>query len=363
MNFTAFDWIQIAAVLFGSAFAPVMVAWYRMTQVRDRREEILSLLKGPKVSQSYLGAFYGRDVKDPVGAERLARTAVNRLCERAHSTGQYFLGSVLVVIPTFLALATTVLWARTKLTHEEGALASMPDAIIFALLGGYVWSVYELRTRIRVGDLTASDLSHIAFRVVASIPLGYVFSLLAFEKAPGLLAFTASAFPIRDLRQLLRRQTLKREQSQALALPPSRSDRLTDVVSGIGEDTLARFEELRITTHVELAYLDPLKLCVETGLPLRCTVDWVDQAILALYVGGRIHEIRPTVRTALEMSHLDGKGTKNPVVQELAKKLDISPSALLSVVDEINGDPHVEFLSAVWGEFGATGRGTAAKST
>src|SRR6185503_10937500 len=58
---------------------------------------------------------------------------------------------------------------------------------------------------------------------------------------------------------------------------------LADVMCGMGNDTIARLEELNIETYLDLAYTDPIKLLIKTGVPIELVLAWIDQAMVSVY--------------------------------------------------------------------------------
>jgi len=70
-----------------------------------------------------------------------------------------------------------------------------------------------------------------------------------------------------------------------------REARVGRVIHGMSRENVTGLANVHIRTCVELAYTDPVRLMVRTGLPLRCLVDWMDHAILALNVDMGRHDL------------------------------------------------------------------------
>jgi len=73
-------------------------------------------------------------------------------------------------------------------------LSRIKPPFVMALWGAFVWSLYEILSRRKSGDLTPVELYEVAVRFVTAIPIGYAFSLLVFDTVPALAAFAISAF-------------------------------------------------------------------------------------------------------------------------------------------------------------------------
>jgi len=248
-------------------------------------------------------------------------------------------------------------WIRS-LTREQ--MAGVPDAVILALLGAFVWSVYEILSRRYSRDLTPQELLEITFRLIAAIPIGYAFSQLAADKWDAPLAFAASALPVRDLRRLIRERGL----AKASAVPGSErlpTAHLGQVVDGISNETAARLEELNITTAWDLAYVDPVALMARTGYSLRLILAWMDQALLVVYFDGKKTVLgNLAIPCALDLCEFYEKHCMDPAtgkpkscdednaVKDLAAKLDIPATILPERLCSLCIDPHLRFLAACW---------------
>jgi hypothetical protein len=238
-------------------------------------------------------------------------------------------------------------------------LSRIPPDFVMALMGAYVWSLYEILSRAKSGDLTPVELYDIATRYVVAIPVGYAFSLLVFQTVPPLAAFAVSAFPLRDIRQFFRKQAVEKlnEKTQIGAAPV-----LGESLVGLGSDTIARLQELNIETFLDLAYADPVKLMIKTGAPIEVVLSWIDQAIVPVYA--LPHRTALTLYgmpCALDLCefyarHCFDVDTKQPrawqgdaAVQALASHLGIPAEFLVDqILRSVFEDPHTQFLIRVW---------------
>jgi len=387
--------LLLAGVCVAVMMPPAYIVFYLRTHVPKRRKELEKVL-GPKQKER---AKQSADPDDPERQNKREKVIERKQKERAeqlaglyeeifapgrrkgqsgtasllnhfddcHSAGRYWFAGTLVWLPTTIGMILVTVWCSDRLDAETGTSAQVPLAIVLAFLGGYVWSFYDLLSSGYRGDLAPGRLFSMAFRIVISVPIGYAFSLLVLEGAGGFAAFVASAFPLRDLRLLARQWFLRVYAGESAGRASAREDSLRDRVQGLSTDTLARLQEIRINTVLDMAYADPLALVAQTGFALRHVVDWVDQSLLALYAGEKM-PLLPSlgIRSALEASHFYNthcvhdpeekekkprKGfERDPLVRELAKVMGRSPGALANMLGEIDGDPHVELLSLLWGE-------------
>jgi hypothetical protein len=231
-----------------------------------------------------------------------------------------------------------------------------------ALWGAFVWSLYEIWTRRKSGDLTPVEVVDVDLRLVVAIPIGYAFSLLAIEPVPSLAAFAASAFPLRDVRQLIRKHALQKwSVNDQVTSTRASKGYLGEVLSGIGNDTIVRLEELNIETYCDLAYADPIRLMVKTGVPIQLVLAWIDQALLAVYAAPHKAQFEllgmPCALDVREF-YLDHFGDprmlqqkdwrSDKAVVDLAASLKIPLEIMPQLLRSVTVDPHVEFLARAW---------------
>jgi hypothetical protein len=242
-------------------------------------------------------------------------------------------------------------------------LSRIPAPFVMALWGAYVWSLYEILSRRKSGDLTPVELYEIACRYVTAIPVGYAFSLLVFDTVPALAAFAISAFPLRDIRQFFRKQTLQKlnENTQATAAIASRGY-LSEALFGIGNEAIARLQELDIETFLDLAYTDPVKLMIKTGAPIELVLSWIDQALVSVYaLPHKAALALYGMPCALDLSEfyarhcydvakgLPKPWADDPAVQALATKLGVPADFIVDqTLRSVFEDPHTQFLIRVW---------------
>jgi hypothetical protein len=346
----------VASVV-GSVIVPLVVYAFRRTYVPARWDEIARHLDCGENAATYIALF-----APALGSQEDALRLIKDHYDSWHSKGQYGLPLVWTFIPTLAGLLICTFWCKAKLEGAADGISGIPEPIIMAILGGYVWSLYEVLMRHNSGDLTPTSLYDISFRIIAAVPIGYACSLLSFDKAPAFFAFAASAFPVRDLRRMLRGYFEKEAQTESIPTHDGKG-LLGQVVHGLSHDTLARLDEIGIRTTVDLAYADPLKIFQGTGFAVRNVIDWIDQALLGIYVGGRLARLGPRgFRGAIEvctfyMEHcLDENGKLRPrmsndsEIKELANILGVEPQSVLRMLKEVYGDPHTDFISKLWGE-------------
>jgi GNAT superfamily N-acetyltransferase len=256
--------------------------------------------------------------------------------------------------------------------------SNVNEVVLMALLGGYVWSFYQIISRAVDRELTPSDLYEITLGYIVSVPIGYVFSLLT-DDLPNVRrvgAFVASAFPVRESNLLLRQYLMKKvgEPGVAAAARTMTERSLRTAIQGVSDSNLARLAELRIFTVLDMAYCDPIRVMVQTGFPLAVIIDWMDQSLWALYAGdfdGSFAKLG--LRCSLDVcefvdTHMPKRGDtlpREPVTDNdreqlkvVADKLGSTPVLTQDLFLRIYLDPQVQTIRGLWyatglpGEFG-----------
>jgi hypothetical protein len=409
----AIDALFIVAV----AAPPILVTFYRWREVPLRRGEIENMMKIAFENPNEAASMAAREalannpyISDPY-----------QTFDRYHNPGRYVLPLLMLIVLTVSSAFVAYAWVRYRLAppatassnfgstatlptpasasaqtstvespasslHDFGpksvspALpiptpipARLPLVFIMALAGGYTWSVYQIVARIRASELLPVDLYEIDFGLLASVPVGIAFSLITaeLEGVRSFMAFAASAFPLRDVSLLIRqyatRKMLGSSDASAARLAGPSSTRPTErhlgtAIEGLSDETLARLSEIRITTILDMAYSDPIKIMVQTGFPLPVIIDWMDQSIWALYVGDLKAEInRWGIRCSLDVCefvdlHLLEGGEKKKEIAESAKlalealsqTMSVPTGALQDLFFRIYADPQVVILRKLW---------------
>lgn len=286
-----------------------------------------------------------------------------------HGWWHYVLPAAMVLAFGALSLVLGYVWVMDRLGSRVliglvpggGAVLmhSAPNTVILALLGAYVWSLYELISRRNSRDLTPDELYEVAHRFVAALPIGYAFSLLGAGAFSPALAFAASAFPVRDAQRILRQRALQRMETQSR--DPDCDGHLGTMIDGLSKETVARLEELHIATAYDLGYADPVGLMLRTGFSARHVLAWIDQAMLVIYLRPHRQALAaaglPCALDICEFFDQNCYDEKNhaikdwpnaPAVREMAHRLKMTPEMLVAAFEAVYKDPHVRFLDACW---------------
>jgi hypothetical protein len=351
----------------------VIVLLYRITRVDARCGEIRAIMKAA------FGKSGGSGIVDQSYAneQKQARAALDNnpyisdldvTFEACHSWKHYIFPFLSLATLTAALCAILYAWTRIQLSDKWGGgpISHIPTPIVMALAGGYVWSLYQIVSRVKSDELGPSDLGEISLGLMACVPVGFAFSILAVTGLASFAAFLASSFPMREAQRFLQEQALKRALGTEVTAAASRPNErhLGTAIDGVSDQTLVRLRELRIVTVLDMAYSDPIKIMLQTGYALPLIIDWMDQSLWALYAGeARNAMIKNGIRCALDVyefvelhclwdktNNLRGvpTGPNLAALEEVATTLGTSPGLAHDLFLRIYGDPQVIVLRRLW---------------
>lgn len=224
---------------------------------------------------------------------------INTLYHNVYSPPQFVIYIILIVVVTVI-LATAYVFRDQQGIIEPGII----EIMLFAYLGGYIFSIQELIRRYNTFDLQPQVYSSILVRMLVAIALVFVIvsitgvddSLLQPEgtTAEGnsqawmiIIAFAIGIFPSDGLRWILRhaRRILNPPIEQGEGLP------LKNIL-GISTWHESRLSMMGIDNAQNLATVDIPKLLLTTQFDTQQVANWIDQAILYVKVGDHIDRFR-----------------------------------------------------------------------
>ena len=112
--------------------------------------------------------------------------------------------------------------------------------------------------------------------MLIAIPLGYSFAALLKDDLGPFIAFAAGAFPLQTVETLLQR--LANKQLGAETGASAAKDQVVEL-SCVDRVIADRLEDADITTVCQLAYCDPVQICMRTNLSFAFVSDIAGQAL------------------------------------------------------------------------------------
>ena len=204
--------------------------------------------------------------------------------------------SPVIVASLVLSLALVVAFVDVGSEQRDGPLLALftPTSAIlpFAFLGAYLFAVLTAMRSYLRGDLLPKAYSQMAARMLVVVTLAAVLGALSQVISPTAtgtayspwllaLAFFAGLVPntvLQFLSESTRRVFKLRGGSRVVDPQP-----LT-MLQGIDLYDRARLEQEGVTTLAGLVYADLMDLMIQTRIPTARLVDWLDQAVLLVYV-------------------------------------------------------------------------------
>jgi hypothetical protein len=343
---TFFHWCLVIAP---SAFYPSVVLAYRQI-LNFKWLEIESLMKRDS-ARAYIERY---SVVQEQPAEELF--ALNY-----HWTTYLLPVVVNMVVTTAGAVAFAErLGASLNLSDDvRSLLEETPEAVLAGVLGGYLFGLYILVRRYREIDLSGVSMHDLWLRMLFGATLGWAIDKVFVSPIDVWVALGVGAFPLKELRDLMKKQARIRLQ---MAHEPESEPPTLQLVQGVTPQVLERLAEEGIDSTEHLAYADPIKLLLRTKIEWKMILDLIDQSILLTYVyePAHVQSLRTCgIRGAIEMSKIElelldrrrtVKDDANEKLSSIAKILNTQEVNVKSIMQTMRRDPQVVFIATLWGE-------------
>jgi hypothetical protein len=370
--------IVVTAAAIGAVLTPLLVLLGRELTRQRGLFQIQGVFTTPEAVKMYFKVHHGEDVPfDEVPPPKpLAEMSEAELREynklvmtkpverisweflRWQSLAAYAVALVPLTILAASAVVISANAAYTSIQGNEGGSFGVPLPAVAALMGAFVWSLYEIFRHEVDRDLTPQAIWEIVIRYLAAIPIGYALTSLTNNTNIGAaLGFGATAFPMKDLRYFIRERVIRAIGAEAQGAGALEGT-LNVTVDGLSAENIARFQEFGIFTFVDLAYADPIRLMTRTGRPLRQLLTWIDQSLVSIYASALRAKFTeaglPCSLDIAEVQHRYCAGktfdecVKDPRVVALATRIALPVELLPDLLRRIAEDPQVRLLGELW---------------
>ncbi|HBY07305.1 MAG TPA: hypothetical protein DEH22_05785 [Chloroflexi bacterium] len=236
------------------------------------------------------------------------------------------------------------------------------QALRFGFLGAYVFSMQLVYRRYTTYDLQPTVYMYCVVTMIAALSFNFV----AFEAISNLvatntdmvqgigggllaiIAFCLGYFPYLAI------QWFNRISNQALSVDQRRADQLPlSLMDGISQWHETRLRDNGIDNVQNLASVDIPSLLVNTTFSAQQVIDWVDQAILYLYLESTaIDNYRRSISVRTISDFRDFwepyYGTRRQERDELARLLQSTAEKLDSLYRATNYGPNLHFVREYW---------------
>jgi len=287
-----FFWCLVVAP--GLPYVFLVIA-YRRT-VTYKRLSIESLMSDHGVFEKYIERFGG--------VSQHPQDVVQKLFDLTYHPRTYFVAVNFNVFVIAAAVAIAFIRAGISLglpSPLENLMRTAPSTLVAGIAGAYVLNLYEVLGRYRNGDLSPSSLH---FTWLHTIVAAIVAPLLSAAFAPNIqaaVAFGIGVFPLRD--SLEAAKDLARKRLQLLQTAKPAEGATLYKLQGFTEEVIDRLAEEGITSAEHLAYADPIRLLLRTNIQWAAILDFIDQALLFIYVDSGIEKLRSIgIRGSIELA-------------------------------------------------------------
>ncbi len=245
----------------------------------------------------------------------------------------------------------------TSLIHYFDTLCRL------AVAGAYMYCLGDLIERWDSRDVSPSDLLWLAFRFVIAIPAALAVSKLFNSEIAPAIGFLMGMFPTHSLKVVLFRLGAKTLGQGDL---PESGDSEVTKLAGIDVIMASKLAGQGITTVVQLAYADPVKLAIRCNKSFSVVIDYAGQALLWIYVKDNYASFAKTgLRGAYEVRDLwvaahhcdpaDEKAAARKVwatelIRTTAGILSYDVEVLKGILVRVAEDPYTKFLWTSWHE-------------
>ena len=207
--------------------------------------------------------------------------------------------TILLVVGWFLVISTTAVPQLIAVTTPDGPKLVWPgdgsfpvstffgphlSVIGYAFLGSYVFTLFHVLRGYQRRDLHPKTYNTVVVRILSAYALALVASIVYDGPAAEVLLFFVGFMPESALVWL--KEKLSQDTGAWAAFPLREPAPLTDL-EGIDLYDRTRLAEEGINNVEALAHADIVELMSSTRISAAQLVDWTDQAILYLRVGGQ----------------------------------------------------------------------------
>jgi hypothetical protein len=207
--------------------------------------------------------------------------------------------TILLVVGWFIVISTTTVPKLVEVTTADGPRLVWPgdgsfpvstffwphlSAVGYAFLGSYVFTLFHVLRGYQRRDLHPKTYNTVVVRILSAYALALVVSIVYDGPTAEVLLFFVGFMPQSALVWL--KEKLSQDTGPWGAFPLREPAPLTDL-EGIDLYDRTRLAEEGINNVEALAHADIVELMSSTRISAAQLVDWTDQAILYLRVGGQ----------------------------------------------------------------------------
>jgi hypothetical protein len=346
--------IPVTSILLWTSFSLAYVillaplALYLTTGWAHRRSDFYDSFTEDAI-KSYFHAFHPVLPQDPLKCKEQFKDYYMAQFGRS----RFFWPAFLFAASALVLIFWEALSVADLITGIPIAPGKLPIMAVLATAGAVMWILYDAIKRWYALDITPADIYWWCFRLMIAVPMGYAMAAFVSAAMGNAVAFLLGVLPTGELLSLGRRLA-----NRQFGGNNSESGQISELQTLCGVDARAaeRFEAEAITTILQLAYVDPIRITIRTGFTYSYVVDCICQALLWIYVKSDGDKLRQSgLRSAYEVLdlYLDlndeaSKEKAGKVLAEAAAAIGSPPTSLANMLEQVALDPYTVFLYLSW---------------
>ena len=349
----------VFVLLFLLLLAPILsFLWYGR---HNRRSDILNSFT-EATAKYYARCFHRSEAPAVFGtsAQNNALAWFKRYFDKQFGVPKFLAGLLLFVALSacglYLVAVSVVQW---QAAGDTGA-GMLPLAVVLALLGGFTWVLFDLIARAGREEMSPNDLYWASFRLLIAAPIGYAFGKVFTADLALPMAYLLGALPTGTIMSAATRLAGKWIQlPDAAPQSPTAMQKLASVDTYLAE----QFAAEGITNAEKLAYADPVRLSIRTGLNFSVVLCCTGEALLGTYwrepkqlAAVRKYGLSGAYECAQLWEHYNSKekalrDLADDIIDKLAAEADLGTPrpGVINVLSEVALDPYTEFQRECWG--------------
>ncbi len=327
----------------------------------NRRCDILNSFT-EATAQYYAQCFHRADAPQAFGTAD-APSALDwfkRYYDKQFGVPKFLAGLLLFVALSacglYLVAVSVVQW---QAAGDIGA-GMLSLAVVLALLGGFTWVLFDLIARAAREEMSPNDLYWSSFRLLIAVPIGYAFGKVFTADLALPMAYLLGALPTGTIMSAATRVAAKWVQlPDAAPQSPTAMQKLASVDTYLAE----QFGAEGITNAEKLAYADPVRLSIRTGLNFSVVLCCTGEALLGTYwrepkqlAAARKYGLSGAYECAQLWDRLNStddvlRTLANAIIDSLAVEADLGTPrpGVINVLMEVALDPYTQFQRECWG--------------
>jgi hypothetical protein len=320
-----------------------------------KRRALISLLSDPDILDRYKGQFPARQGLSD--AESIARDYFATYYNRGEYLSALALNFITGCIALLFVTARVGFPSPILGTHVVTFVqsAAWGNAVLWSLIGSYLWNCYDLIRRTTNFNLTPNAFTKMWLKLWIAAAVASIISSGITSALQPAIGFAIGLISIPVLFEIISDRA-----SKVLNVKSTEGDANTPikVLQGASSNVIDTLNDFDIESTVQLAYCDPMNVMMSTNLPWVVIIDMIDQALLFNYIGPDIAKIRSggyrgTIEVATIGAHLNGGAEQRIVglrsLSNFATLLGWSESKAIDLVQTLYADSQ---LNLIWDLFG-----------